>query len=112
MQSTKPSQGDMKMDNSAAEIKSLEDIIGLMDGHMMKGYQSKLPKKESPLDVNMSSESGAPQSPADMAEASAQAPVGEEGEMDDAAMQELMRMYENEDEFKPSMESAQITGVN
>jgi hypothetical protein len=89
------------MDRNSAEIKSLEDIIGLMDGHMMKGYQSKLPKKESPLDANMSSESDASQSPADMAEASEQAPGGEP-EMDDAAMQELMKMYEEEGTDEPA----------
>lgn len=78
--------------------KSLQDIIALMDGHMMKGYQSKLPKKQSlNLDANMSSE----QSPADMAEASAEAPT-EAPEMDDAAMQELMKMYESEGSDEPA----------
>jgi len=82
--------------------KSLEDIIALMDGHMMKGYQSKLPKKQSmDLDANMSKEVEGEQSPADLAEASTEAPA-EAPEMDDAAMQELMKMYESEGTDEPA----------
>ena len=96
--------------NSNAEIKSLEDIISLMDGHTMKGYQSKLPKKPS-INDSMSQELEAPaQSPGDMAEA-AQGVSGE-SEMDDAAMQELMKMYESDEEWPKSMPPQEVTGVN
>ncbi len=98
------------MDNNSAQIKSLEDIIAMMDGHMMKGYQSKLPKKES-ANASVPSETSASQSPADMAEASSKEPSGE-GEMDDAAMQELMKMYESEEDFVPGQAPVAITGVN
>ena len=100
------------MDENSAKEKSLQDIIALMDGHMMKGYQNKLPKKPS-LAVN-AGESGAltdadisrfsqsTQSPGDMFEAAQSTPAAEgEPEMDDAAMQELMKMYEEEGTDEP-----------
>lgn len=87
-----------------AKINSLNEIIALMDGHMMKGYQSKLPKKQSmDLDTNMSTEpegEEAPeQSPAELFEGA----KGEGGEeMDDATMQELMKLYEEEGSDEPA----------
>jgi hypothetical protein len=82
------------MDASSAKIKSLEDIISLMDGHMGKSYASRLPKKaEMKIETSMEADP-ASESPAEMFEAQPEAAADE---MDDQTMQDLMKMYEDEE---------------
>lgn len=92
------------MDMNGAKIKSLEDIIALMDGHMAKGYGDRLPKKAGmKIETTMEAEPTS-ESPAEVFEAKEPA----EADMDDPALQELMKMYEDEE---GSDEPADVNGL-
>ena len=92
------------MDASSAKIKSLEDIISLMDNHMGKSYADRLPKKTK-IEVEAEMEPASGESPAEMFEGQ---PEGESSEeMDDQTMQDLMKLYEDEE---GSEETARING--